>query len=87
MLLKVYTDYVNCDIMMMTHVHNHYSRSSSILANESNLKPIWLDMLSCSSSDSSLPACVQETNIIGYADCLRTPHLSIAAVDCGKSAL
>ena len=49
----------------------------------SNLMPIWLDKLSCSSSDSSLSACVHDDNIIGYADCLRTSSSSIVAVDCG----
>ena len=66
-------------IMMIT-------RSSPILASESNLRPIWLDLLSCSSRDSSLSACVGDTNIIGYADCLPTVGASIAAIDCGKSA-
>ena len=62
------------------------TRSSPILMNESNLRPIWLDLLTCSSSDSSLSACVGGTNIIGYADCLPTAGSSIAAVDCGESA-
>lgn len=54
---------------------------SQILDSESNLKPIWLTQLECSVSDSSLPACVSDTNVVGFADCQR---YDIAAVDCGK---
>ena len=62
-------------------VCNFYSYCSPILESESNLKPIWLTELSCSSSDSSLLSCIDEDNIIGFADCL---NFDIAAVDCGE---
>ena len=58
-----------------------YLFSSQILESESNLKPIWLTELACSSSDSSLMACIREENVIGFADC---QSFDIAAVDCGK---
>ena len=53
---------------------------SRILDSESNLKPIWLTELGCSSSDSSLVSCIREENIIGFADCRSS---GIVAVDCG----
>ena len=49
---------------------------------ESNLKPIWLTELSCSSADRNLPACVDEDSVIGFANCRFD---SIAGVDCGES--
>ena len=55
--------------------------SSQILESESNLKPIWLTELTCSSSDSSLVGCISEENVIGFTDCR---SFDIAAVDCGK---
>ena len=55
---------------------------SPILDSESNLKPIWLTQVMCTSSDDTLSRCVQlDTNIIGYANCSGS---NIAAVDCGK---
>ena len=54
---------------------------SQILESESNLKPIWLTELACSSSDSSLVSCISEENIIGFTDCR---SFDIAAVDCGE---
>lgn len=70
------------DLQLLTYLH-YDIRSSPILGDASNLRPIWLDMLSCSSSDSSLSACIQDDSIIGYADCLHTSDSSIVAVDCG----
>lgn len=54
---------------------------STILRSESNLRPIWLNNLDCTSSDSSLLSCVTDMNIIGFVSCQR---LDIAAVDCGE---
>ena len=57
---------------------------SSILGSESNLRPIWLTELGCTSSDVNLQACVGDQNIIGFANCQSS---SIAAVDCGESVI
>ena len=59
---------------------------SSVLDAESNLRPIWLTELGCTSADSNLPACILEENIIGYADC-QSSSRSIAAIDCGECTL
>ena len=56
-------------------------RFTSILEYTSNLKPIWLDDLSCTLTDSNLQACISEQNIIGFGDCQTA---SFAIVDCGK---
>ena len=58
-------------------IHNF----SDLLEIESNVKPIWLNDLSCSSSDRSLPACVDEDNVIGFVQCRFD---NIAGVDCGE---
>ena len=63
-------------------VCNFYSYCSPILESESNLKPIWLTIVTCSLVDSSLLSCIDEENIIGLADC---QNHNIAAVDCGES--
>ena len=57
------------------------STCSVILNAESNLRPIWLTQLACIASHDQLYQCVQDTNIIGYADCSGS---NIAAVDCGE---
>ena len=56
-------------------------RFTSILEHKSNLKPIWLDELSCTLTDSNLQACISEQNVIGFGDCQTA---SFAIVDCGK---
>ena len=53
---------------------------SQILESESNLRPIWLNNLECTTSDQNLPSCIREQNTIGFAHCQTS---SIAAVDCG----
>ena len=55
--------------------------SSAILETESNLKPLWLTEVTCTSTDQSLGSCIREDNIVGFANC---ENFDIAAVDCGK---
>ena len=71
--------------MLIVGLINNYMNMcvlcSQILESESNLKPIWLTELACSSSDASLVSCIEEENIIGFTDCR---GFDIAAVDCGE---
>ena len=80
-------------LVCVLHVNNIFSLSdpslyvrvhptfSPILRSESNVKPIWLTQVACTSSDLTLFHCTRGTNIIGYANCSAA---NIAAVDCGK---
>lgn len=54
-----------------------------MLSTVNDLRPIWLTDVGCTPSDANLPACVLESNVIGYANCASS-SLHIAAVDCGE---
>ena len=66
------------DPSLYVRVHPTFS---PILRSESNVKPIWLTQVACTSSDLTLFHCTRGTNIIGYANCSAA---NIAAVDCGR---